>query len=300
MATQCSIHLYAESLESAQVAAGHAQKEIERIEECYSRYRPGSFLSEINRVAERGGSIELDEETASLFAYARACYEKSDGLFDITSGILRRAWNFSSGVLPERKEVERLLSLVGLEKIVWELPRLTFRIPGMEVDLGGIGKEYAADRAAEICLESGIHHGLIELGGDIRVIGPHPDQSSWKIGIRNPFMPDTTAGTVELSSGGLATSSDYQRRIEVDGKFYGHLLHPKTGRPVAGLVSVSAMADNCLAAGSITTLAMLRGEAGKDWFSALNPSLRYLWIDRDGTIGGPLAATFPSLVKPPR
>jgi len=170
MGTPCVIHLYSEGQEESATVALRAQTEIERIETRYSRYRPDSFLSEINRIASRGGSVNLDEETASLFAYARSCHEKSDSLFDITSGILRRAWNFASGKIPEQAEIDALLPFIGMEKIAWNPPALSFRVPGMEIDLGGIGKEYAADRAAAICITSGIKHGLVDLGGDVRII----------------------------------------------------------------------------------------------------------------------------------
>lgn len=298
MATPCIIHLYSGSQAEAGLVAQRAQAEIARIELRYSRYRPGSFLSQINQVAAHGGSVDLDEETASLFAYARSCHEKSDGLFDITSGILRRAWDFGSGKIPKQEEVDQLLPFVGLEKIEWDLPRVNFRVPGMEIDLGGIGKEYAADRAAAVCISSGIKHGVVDLGGDVRVIGPHPDRSPWEIGIRHPFAPDTIMGKVELSEGALATSGDYQRRIVKDGKRYGHLLDPRTGWPIQGLASVSVVADQCLAAGSLTTVAMLRGVGGKNWLAGLRPDLRYLWIDSEGNLGGSIAAGFPSPIKP--
>jgi len=270
MATPCSIHLYSGGHAEAGLVAQRAQAEIARIELRYSRYRPGSFLSQINQVAAHGGSVDLDEETASLFAYARSCHEKSDGLFDITSGILRRAWDFGSGKVPKQEEVDQLLPFVGLEKIEWDLPRVNFRVPGMEIDLGG----------------------------DVRVIGPHPDLSPWEIGIRHPFAPDTIMGKVELSEGALATSGDYQRRIVKDGKRYGHLLDPRTGWPIQGLASVSVVADQCLAAGSLTTVAMLRGVGGKNWLAGLRPDLRYLWIDSEGNLGGSIAVGFPSLIKP--
>ncbi len=288
MGTSCSVHLYALTALEAEKSALGVRVEIARIEGRYSCYREDSLLSEINRVAMRGDTFELDEETMGLFAYARSCHEKSDGLFDITSGMLRRAWNFSSGQLPEPEEIERLLPLVGLQKMIWDPPRIAFPIPGMEIDLGGIGKEYAADRAAALCLSAGIRHGLIDLGGDIRIIGPHPDGSPWKIGIRNPFISDSLAGTVALSGGALATSGDYERRIECNGKRYGHILDPRTGWPVQGLTSVSVAADQCLAAGSLATLAMLRGREGIAWLTGLASSILHLWIDSDGMSGGTL------------
>ena len=139
--------------------------------------------------AKHAGSIAVDDETAKLLDYAYACYQRSDGLFDITSGILRRIWDFKSGRLPDRNAIDELLPRIGLSKVSWKRPRLTFPIAGMELDFGGIGKEYAADQAAAVCIALGIRHGLIDLGGDIAVIGPHPNLAPWNIGIRHPRDP---------------------------------------------------------------------------------------------------------------
>jgi thiamine biosynthesis lipoprotein len=117
----------------------------------------------------------VDDETAKLLDYAFACYKRSGGLFDITSGLLRRIWDFKSGRLPDPSAINDLLPRIGLAKVSWERPRLAFSVAGIELDFGGIGKEYAADQATAVCVALGIRHGLVDLGGDIAVIGPHPD-----------------------------------------------------------------------------------------------------------------------------
>lgn len=174
MGTDCRLVLHAdESL--ADKVGDAAMGEVFRIEDKYSRYQRYSLLSQINEVARSGGSIEVDGETAGLLNFAYACHQKSGGLFDITSGILRRAWDFSSGCLPSPKAIATLLPFIGLSKVHWASPRLSFSVPGMELDFGGIGKEYAADRVADLCLEMGVNAGFVDMGGDIRIIGPHPD-----------------------------------------------------------------------------------------------------------------------------
>jgi thiamine biosynthesis lipoprotein len=175
MGSDCALHLHAPDEVDARQAAAVAIAEIGRIEARYSRYRPESEISRINAVAVTGGTVEVDAETAGLLTYAYACFHKSGGLFDVTSGLLRKAWNFAAPSLPEREAVQALLSRVGLGRVAWDNPRLTFTVPGMEIDFGSIGKEYAADRAAASCSALGIHHGLVDLGGDIRLIGPRPD-----------------------------------------------------------------------------------------------------------------------------
>jgi thiamine biosynthesis lipoprotein len=291
LGTECIIHLCADSTDAANTTASAVIDEVARIEYRYSRYRNDSTLSEINRAAARGDRIEIDNETGSLLDYAFACHSKSDGLFDITSGILRKVWDFASGMLPTESEVTALLPRIGLDKLVWEPPYLGFLAPGIELDFGGIGKEYAADRAAEVCSANCITHAMIDLGGDIRVLGPQADGSPWRVGIRDPKAPSQAIAIVELSSGALATSGDYERYIDDSGKRYSHILDPHTGWPAHGLSSVSIHAEQCLFAGSLATIAMLKGEGGKDWLAALG--IEHLWVDDKGRQGGPLARCCP-------
>ena len=175
MASPCAFHLYAEQEAAAELAAIAAQEEVARIEAKFSRYRPQSELSRLNRAAKDGGAVEVDDETAALLDFAFAAYEKSDGLFDITSGLLRQAWDFTALRLPEQAALDALLERVGMKHVRWQAPRLGFARAGMELDFGGIAKEYAVDRAAEFVTGCGIAHGMIDLGGDMHAWGPHPD-----------------------------------------------------------------------------------------------------------------------------
>ncbi|MDR3371706.1 FAD:protein FMN transferase [Rhodoferax sp.] len=286
MGTECVLHLYAQRSAVAEDVAQAVMAEVSRIEQRYSRFRPDSFLSEINRVAEQGGMLDVDEETAGLLNYASACHEKSAGLFDISAGNLYQAWDFSVNRLPVQDQIDALLPLVGLQKVLWTAPRLQFPLPGMKLDFGGIGKEYAADRVADVCVNNGISSGLIDLGGDLRIIGPHPDGSPWRIGIRDPAQPETALAVVDVREGAMASSGDYERYIEVAGKRYGHILNPTSGWPVQGLSSVSVIAPTCLVAGSISTMAMLKGREAPAWLKGLGIS--HGWVDDTGQRGGNL------------
>ncbi len=295
MGTECNLYLYADDESHAEKAALAATAEVTRIEQCYSRYNPDSILSGINRTARQGGSAVLDEETSLLTDYAFACHQKSGGLFDITSGVLRKAWDFSSDTLdtlPDQSAIDSLLSKVGMEKIIWNSPNITFTVPGMELDFGGIGKEYASDRAAEVCAAHGITNGLVDLGGDIKIIGPHPGPIPWVISITDPLHPNGHLGNVELLEGALASSGDYERCIVIDGKRYSHIISPFTGWPVRGLTAVSVIASRCLAAGSICTIAMLKGTDGIQWL-ADTATVPYLWVDMEGNRGGSLPLLLP-------
>lgn len=273
----------------SQRAARRAIAEIRRIEGRLSRYRPDSLVARINAAAGRAGAvIAVDPETAGLLDYAATCWRESGGRFDITSGVLRQAWNFRSGRIPAPETVQALLPRIGWEKVFWQPPQIHLPQTGMEIDLGGIGKEYAADRAAACCLAEGAGHALINLGGDIRVTGARADGRPWVIGITHPDNPAACVANVALEAGGLASSGDYERCVTVNGRRYSHLLDPRTGWPVNGLRAVSVAAPVCLVAGSLATLAMLAGELeGKALLAAATQP--FLWVDSQGHVGGPLA-----------
>jgi thiamine biosynthesis lipoprotein len=286
MGSPCELQLFAAG-DEAQRAASAVVADVERLEQRYSRYRDSSFLSSINRVAAAGGSIDVDSETAVLLNYAATCFRESDGLFDITSGLLRRAWNFAAASLPDPALIERLLSRVGWDKVRWEPPVLSFPLSGMEIDFGGIVKEYAADRAAAICREMGLRSGMVNLGGDISIVGPRPDGDAWRIGLQHPRSRGDVMHTVGLHSGGLASSGDYERCVVVDGVRYGHIVNPRSGWPVRHLAAVSVAGDFCVVAGSASTIAMLKEADGPAWLEALG--LPHLWVGVGGETGGPLA-----------
>jgi FAD:protein FMN transferase len=287
MGSQCEIRLYAADETAATHCAEAAIADVRRLDHKYSNYRGDSFASEINRTAALGATIDVDDETATLLDYAATCFEQSDGLFDITCGVLSEAWDSSRPALPDTERVHALLAHVGFDKLVWCRPRLTFGVAGMALDFGGIVKEYAADRAAVICEEQGMRHGLVDLGGDIRIIGPHPDGAPWIVGIRHPRRSGEVMASINLVGGAIASSGDYERFIEIDGRRYGHIVSPRTGMPVRALAAVSVVADECVVAGSATTIAMLMEEAGPAWLTEVG--LPYVFMDREMRIGGTLA-----------
>lgn len=283
MGTLCELQCYVGSEAEGKAVSDKVQADVDRLEQRYSRYRDDSFLSAINRAAAAGAEIAVDAETAGLLDYAATCFHSSDGLFDITSGILRKVWKFDGERLPAQAAIDELLARVGWQKLVWQAPRLAFPLPGMELDLGGVVKEYAADRAAVICQDSGVRHGLVNLGGDIRIVGPHPDGSPWVITIQHPREQDAGLMNLELFGGGLASSGDYQRCIVIDGQRYSHIINPKTGWPARRMASVSVVGNFCLIAGSASTIGMLKEDAAEAWLTELG--LPCVWMDNDGKVG---------------
>jgi len=283
MGSPCALHLDAESEERADPLRAEVVAEVVRLEQKYTRYRDDSLTSRINRSAGDPAGLEVDDETAGLLDYAQTAFDASGGRFDLTSGILRRAWDFRSGRLPAQAELDALLPQVGWRLVRWRRPRLVLSKPGMQLDFGGIVKEYAADRAAELCRRRGVASALVDLGGDLAVAGPHPDGSPWRVGVRNPFGGERPLTTLAVYAGGVATSGDTERCMVVDGRRYGHLLDPRSGWPVEGPASVTALAHHCLVAGTASTVAMLRGRsAGPAWLAA--EGIPHVVVDRDGRL----------------
>jgi thiamine biosynthesis lipoprotein len=278
MASQCEVQLAARDEVHAQQLAAPAIAEVRRIETAYSRYLDDSIVSRINRAAG-GDWTEVDAETEALFTYADSVFTASGGLFDITSGVLRRAWNFRQARLPDPQLLKNLCTLIGWDRVERAPGRIRLPQQGMEIDFGGFGKEYAADRAATLL---GQQNGYVNLGGDLRVMGPQLDGSAWQIGIQHPRKEDEVVATIAIASGALATSGDYERYIEVDGRRYCHLLDPRSGYPVGHFQSVSILAPVAIAAGCYSTVAMLKQGEAIDFLDA--SGLAYLAIAADGSV----------------
>ena len=258
------------------------ENQVLEIEGAYSRYKPESIVSKINASAGKE-TVELDEESAALIDYADTLYQESDGLFDITSGILRRIWDFDKKIVPTQAEIDKLLPKVGWQYVDWKSPFIKLTKPEMQIDFGGFGKEYAVDRARSLAIQIGVRSALINLSGDVAAVGPRPDGSPWSVGITHPREKGEVIASFPLRGGGVATSGDYERYFEKDGKRYSHILNPKTGMPVESFQSVTVMAESCLVAGSLTTVAMLLGE--EKGLALLNKSgAPYIIVDSSGKL----------------
>ncbi|HUR40085.1 MAG TPA: FAD:protein FMN transferase [Verrucomicrobiae bacterium] len=272
--------------DDASAAFVAAEAEVRRLEARYSRYRDDSVTTLINRSAGTESGCVVDAETAALLDFADTAFEQSGGLFDLSSGALRRAWDFKAQRVPEANELAQALACVGWQRVDWQWPRL-FLAQGMELDFGGIVKEYAADRAVDVLRAHGVRHGLAELGGDIAIVGPHPDGAPWQVGIRHPRDPGQAIATIPLAHGAIASSGDYERWFETGGTRYCHILNPLTGWPAQGLASASVVAPQCLLAGAASTIAMLKGaQHGPAWLDALG--LAHLCVTPGGAVVGAL------------
>jgi len=275
MASPCEVLIDGGARSQARRLAERIAAEAQRIETRYSRYRDDSAVQRINTAA--GEPIDVDAELAGLLDFAAECHAASDGAFDITSGVLRRAWRFDGGTdAPSQAEIDALRPLVGWHRAGWHSPTLCLPV-GMQIDLGGIGKEYAVDRALDIACEHGDRAVLVNFGGDLHASGP-PANGAWRVGIEAVRAGEPATRTIELQRGALATSGDAQRYVLAGGVRHGHVLDARTGWPARSAPrSVTVAADTCTQAGMLATLAMLQGRHAERWLQAQVPGW---WCER--------------------
>ncbi|TJY63137.1 FAD:protein FMN transferase [Sinimarinibacterium sp. CAU 1509] len=257
MASPCEVLCCDAGAEETEALTRVAATEVLRIEQHWSRYRNDNVVYRINTAG--GAAVQVDEETARFLDYAQHLYQFSDGLFDVTSGVLRRVWPFDgSDRVPTQAAIDAVLPLVGWHRVRWRSPELQMP-PGMEIDFGGIGKEYAVDRALKCLREQTSKPVLVNCGGDLAVSGPRSDGSQWQVGI-DLQQPGSPAPTVGLSSGAIASSGDAHRFLLKGGIRYPHVLDPRSGwAVVGGPRTVTVRAASCTEAGVLSTLALLHG-----------------------------------------
>ena len=257
MASICELLIDTDNPSLALELGELAREETQRIEHKFSRYRDDNIVARIN--SAEGQAVSVDDETASLLDFAETLWKLSEGRFDITSGVLRQIWHFdTSGNVPSPEQVSALLDRIGWAKVRWQAPKLTLAA-GMEIDFGGIGKEYAVDKVSDLLRHEWNGALLVNFGGDLRATGPRQNGKGWQIGIEKIHSTDPQT-FIELADGGLATSGDQKRFIKKDGQRYCHILDPRTGWPVSNAPhSVTTVAPTCLQAGMLSSLAMLMG-----------------------------------------
>lgn len=281
MASVCELVVCGPDQRTADQCARVAVAEVHRIEGKFSRYKPDTVVSRINASAG-GPPVDCDEETWTLLERAADLYRLSGGLFDITSGVLGQMWDFKSKKRPPSDELAPLLGLVGWDRVERNNQSIRLPLAGMQIDFGGFGKEYAADRAARALQDLGVTHGYVNLAGDMRFLGPKPDGTPWTIGIRHPRMDGSVLATIPMQTGGLATSGDYERFFEVDGERFCHILHPANGWPVKHWQSISVIAPDAATAGAICTIAMLKESGALDFLASTG--FKYLAVDQLGEL----------------
>jgi len=270
MASPCELLIETADKKLAQHLCLLAFNETKRIEDKFSRYRNDNLLYKINHA--KGHATKIDDETYRLLTFADTCFELSDGMFDLSSGVLRKVWKFEgSDQLPTKQQVTSLLPLIGWKKVQFNSETVTLPTD-MELDLGGIGKEYAVDCVAKLCQLNAPHTSVVvNFGGDIQVTQPRKQNRDWHIGIESLEDSQSAVKLLQIKSGGLATSGDARRYLLKDGQRYSHILNPKTGYPVINAPrSVTVAAPHCIQAGLLATLALLHGQQAEAFLQQQN------------------------------
>lgn len=276
MAGPCEVLVRCKKKSEADNLASLAFSETRRIERKFSRYRDDNIIHEINH--SEGQPVRVDEELARLLTYADQASRLSEGMFDITSGVLHKAWKFDgSEAVPDNALIESLLKIVGWDKVEWDGASLKM-LPGMEIDLGGVGKEYAVDRVAEMLFEKSQATVMVNFGGDIRAMTADEEPTPWTVGIEDPDREGVAVGQIDLTNGAVATSGDARRYCMVDGVRMGHILNPRTGRPVLGAPrSATVLGNYCVEAGFLATLSMLQGSDAEKFLKAQKAPSHLVW-----------------------
>ena len=257
MASPCDVLMEVEDESLAQDILNAVAKEAWRIEDKFSRYKKDNIIFQINH--SNGRAVVIDEESGRLLDFANELFEISEGLFDVTSGVLRQVWRFDgSDKLPTGKQVTNTVKKIGWQKVIRQGNELILP-DGMEIDLGGIGKEYAVDRCIQITRQKTKESVLVNFGGDLAISTARRKNAYWSVG-RLITGSSEECGVFQLYKGAIATSGDANRYLLKDGVRYSHILNPLTGWPVQDAPhTVSVAAPTCVEAGMMSTLAMLQG-----------------------------------------
>lgn len=267
LGTQCEVQFQAPSIEAAKDFRKEALEWLRDFENRWSRFKPDSFLSEINRQAGRD-PIPYEEGDHEIFQLCDYVHKLSRGLNDPTSLPLTSLWDQAGCLnrLPDESEIKETQRLVSWPEVEWANGTIRLPEPGMALEIGGFGKEFAVDRLIKIAQKNGIIDCLVDLGRDVAAVGKPAHGETWIIGIEDARLENTSAYRLAFSNRGLATSGNGRRFRTIGGKKFGHILDLRSGYPAENdILTASALANDCLTAGQVSTIAcILGGEEGME------------------------------------
>jgi thiamine biosynthesis lipoprotein len=272
MGTVATITVASRYRERLHELTGLTRDEFRRLEDLLSVYKSDS---EISRLAQFAGKapVDISVDTRRILELSKEYGELSGGAFDVTVGPLVRLWGFGvtpPHAVPDAARIEGTRKLVNFRRI--GLNKGSAFLPeGMRVDLGGIGKGFAVDSAYKILRAAAVAAVLIDLGGNIRVIGEARRGEQWTVGVRNPFDRERVLGKIGLRDGmAVATSGNYERFVEMAGRRYSHIIDPRTGYPVEGMAAVTVVCSNATMTDALSTSLFVLGmKAGKGMIEKL-------------------------------
>jgi thiamine biosynthesis lipoprotein len=286
MGTKAIVTIYGMRADRADSAAAAGMREMHRIESILSTWRPQSDLSRLN-AAPGGEPVRVPSEVIEVLGQAYAFSELTGGAFDVTARPLVRLWGFQGGepVLPTDEQIEAARRLVGWRKISFDTQGSTVTLrDGATVDVAGIGKGYAVDRCAAVLRAHGARRALVNLGGNMRAIGAPPGKNGWTIGIRDPESEADLIGRLAIRDEAVSTSGNYENFVTIDGRRYGHIIDPRTGRPVDHALAVTVVAPTATAADAFSTGMFVLGPEGSRAVALIDPSIRAVFVLPGGRI----------------
>lgn len=278
MWTKFEIIVYGPDRARLAEAAGAAFEEIDRLDRQMSNYSETSELTYINHSAARGDVI-VEKELFDFLKLAIAFSRTTGGTFDITVGPLMKAWGFfdNKGRVPEESELKSVMARVGFEHVSLNEQKRAIRFDreGVELDLGGIAKGYAVDRAAEILRAAGVTSAFITAGSSsIRAIGAPPGQQAWRVEVSDPLDRSHKLDAIEINNQSISTSGCHEKTFESGGKTYCHIMDPRIGRPIEGLLSATVITQSGVEAEALSKALMVMGIEKARGFLRTRPGVR--------------------------
>jgi FAD:protein FMN transferase len=255
-----TITVVADSQEGANSAINAAFEEFSKVDALMSIHREESEISRVNAQAAKG-FVKISEELYEVMAKAMEISRETEGAFDITIGPLAQLWGFiwKEYRLPTKEELERVLPLVDYRAVELSGEQMVrFQRRGMSLDLGGIGKGYAVDRAVERLQQLGIRAAMVKAGGDLRVYGRPIGKQGWEVQLEDAEK-NGKRKVINLENAALSTSGNYENYFEVEGRRYSHIINPKNGLPVEGIAACIVIAPTCLESDALATAFFVYG-----------------------------------------
>ena len=255
---------------------------VRQVDRDMSLYRPESDIGRLNRLSGRD-DITIRQSTATVLQTSLEVGRDSRGALDVTITPLLNQWGFYSvrKEAPGSRQLDAALALVDYRRVRLDGVKGIVRLgrPGMQLDFGGVAKGFAVDRAVEALRARGVAQGMVNAGGDLGLLGRHPDGDPWVVGVQHPLAPGRLLLALSLDGGAVATSGNYLRYRVYDGRRYGHLLHPRHGYPADTALSMTVVAPTAMRADALATAALVMGQGGLAWLGS-QPGVEAVMVSR--------------------
>jgi thiamine biosynthesis lipoprotein len=296
MGSRFDITIVDKTAASAEANIDTVIKEVTRIENLISDWRPYTQVSMVNQNAGIK-PVKVDKEVFDLTVRALDLSRLTNGAFDISFAAMDKIWKFDGSMrkMPSLEAVRQSVAKVGYQNIVLDPENSTIflKLKGMKIGFGALGEGYAADRCREMMVAKGIPAGIVNGSGDMSTWGRQPDGKNWTIGLTNPAQPEEVLAVIPLKDQAIVTSGNYEKFVIFDGVRYSHIINPATGYPATGLQSVSILGTSTEQANGLSTSIMVMGrEAGLKLLKTF-PKLRYVLISDNGKVDASHALKIP-------